>query len=154
MGELQTNGYLTCTKCNALNRVAEIGKQGIYTCGTCQNNLLIVNKEKKGTKITKLLIASFFVVIVGSFGIDQLQERIKPSEINYSKLNTNWTDIQIEHFDRKCKAEYSMNKSNWSSEKIAKLCTCYVSYIVERTDYPRSGILSNIIATEGFRECH
>ena len=154
MEELQTNGYLTCTKCNALNRIVEIGKQGIYTCGTCQNNLLVINKEKKGVKIDHFLIASIFIGVVGGLGIDQLQEGLKPLEINYSKLDTNWTNIQIEHFDRKCKAEYSMSKPNWSTEKIAKLCTCYVSYIVERTDYPRLGILSKTIATEGIRECH
>lgn len=153
MNEIETNGYLICSKCNSKNRVVEIGRQGIYTCGTCRNDLLIVNKEKKGSKITNLLIASVFVGVVGGLGIDKIQERFKPSEINYSELNTNWTDLQIEHFDRKCKANYSMSKPNWSTEKIAKICTCYVSYIVERTDYPRSGKLSNVIANEGIREC-
>lgn len=133
--------------------MAEIGKQGIYTCGTCRNDLLIVNKEKKGDKLTNFLITAVFAGIVGGFGIDQLQEKLKPSEINYSTLNTTWNNIQVEHFDRKCKANYSMSKPNWSAEKIARICTCYVSYIVERTDYPRSGQLSNIIATEGIREC-
>lgn len=153
MSEIETNGYLTCNKCNSTNRVVEIGRQGIYKCGTCRNDLLLVNKEKKGAKIISILATSVFIGVVGAFGIDQIQKRLKPSEINYSELDTNWADWQIEHFDRKCKANYSMSKPNWNTEKIAKICTCYVSYIVERTDYPRSGKLSDVIANEGIREC-
>ena len=153
MAELQTNGYLTCNKCSTLNRVVEIGKEGIYICGTCKNSLLVINKEKKGLKITNILIASVFVGVIGGVGIHQLQETLKPSEINYSKLDTDWTDKQIEHFDRKCKASFSMNKPNWSPDKIAKSCTCYVSYIVERSDYQRLGTLNDIIVNDGVREC-
>ncbi|WP_312159054.1 hypothetical protein [Acinetobacter sp.] len=153
MNEIETNGYLICSKCNSTNRVVEIGRQGVYKCGTCRNDLLVINKEKKGSKIIPLLVISIFVGVVGGFGIDQVQEKLKPTEIIYSELNTSWSDWQIEAFDRSCKAKYSQLKPNWSSEKIAKICTCYVSYIVEKTDYPRSGKLSNVIANEGIREC-
>jgi hypothetical protein len=46
-----------------------------------------------------------------------------------------------------------MNKPNWSPDKIAKSCTCYVSYIVERSDYQRLGTLNDIIVNDGVREC-
>ena len=153
MSEIETNGYLICSKCNSTNRVVEIGRQGVYKCGTCRNDLLVINKEKKGSKIIPLLVASIFIGVVGGFGIDQIQEKLKPSEIIYSELSTSWADWQIEAFDRNCKANYSKFKSNWSSEKIAKICTCYVSYIVENTDYPKSGRISKAIASEGEKEC-
>ena len=153
MSEIETNGYLICSKCSSTNRVVKIGRQGIYKCRTCRNDLLLVNKEKKGVKITNLLIASVFIGVVGGFGIDQIQDKLKPTEIIYSELKTSWSDWQIEAFDRNCKAKYSQLKPNWSSEKIAKTCTCYVSYIVEKTDYPSSGKLSNVMADEGIREC-
>lgn len=153
MSEIETNGYLICSKCNSTNRVVEIGRQGIYKCGTCRNDLLVINKEKKGSKIIPLLVASIFIGVVGGFGIDQVQEKLKPSEIIYSELSTSWADWQIEAFDRKCKASYAQSKPNWSSEKIAKTCTCYVSYIVEQTDYPKYGRLSEAIVNEGVKEC-
>jgi len=153
MNEIETNGYLICSKCNSKNRVVEIGRQGIFTCGTCKNDLLVVNKEKKGSKITSFLVISIFIGVVGGFGIDQIQEKLKPSEIIYSELSTNWSDWQIEAFDRNCKANYSQLKQNWSSEKIAKKCTCFVRYIVERTDYPKSGRLSDAIVNESNKEC-
>ena len=153
MNEIETNGYLICSKCNSTNRVVEIGRQGIYKCGTCRTDLLVVNKEKRGSKILPFLAISIFVGMVGGFGIDQIQEKLKPREIIYSELKTSWSDWQIEVFDRSCKAKYSQLKPNWSSEKISRTCTCYVSYIVEKTDYPRSGKLSNVIMAEGIREC-
>ncbi|TCH63254.1 hypothetical protein [Acinetobacter sp. ANC 4862] len=153
MSEIETNGYLTCSKCNSTNRVIEIGRQGIYKCGTCRNDLLVINKEQKDSKIISILTASVFIGVVGAFGIDQIQERLKSSNISYTELNTNWSDWQIEVFDRNCKANYSKLKSNWSSEKIAKTCTCFVTYIVERTDYPRTGKLSDVIVNESYREC-
>ena len=153
MSEIETNGYLICSKCNSTNRVVEIGRQGVYKCGTCRNDLLVINKEKKGSKIIPLLVASIFIGVLGGFGIDQVQEKLKPSEINYSELSTSWEDWQIEAFDRYCKANYSQFKPNWSSEKISKICTCYVSYIVEKTDYPKSGRLSEAVANEGEKEC-
>lgn len=153
MSEIETNGYLICSKCNSTNRVIEIGRQGVYKCGTCRNDLLVINKEKKGSKIIPLLVISIFVGVVGGFGIDQIQEKLKPTEITYSELNTNWSDWQIEAFDRNCKAKYSQSKPNWSSEKIAKMCTCYVSYIVEKTNYPKLGILSEAVVNEGEKEC-
>lgn len=153
MSEIETNGYLVCSKCNSTNRVVEIGRQGIYKCGTCGNDLLVINKEKKGSKIIPLLVISIFVGVVGGLGINQIHEKLKPTEIIYSELNTSWSDWQIEAFDRNCKAKFSQLKPNWSSEKIAKTCTCYVSYIVEKTDFPKSGKLSRVIANEGIREC-
>ena len=153
MNEIETNGYLICSKCNSTNRVVEIGRQGVYKCGTCRNDLLVINKEKKGSKIIPLLVASIFIGVVGGFGIDQIQEKLKPSEIIYSELSTSWADWQIEAFDRNCKANYSQFKPNWSSEKIAKICTCYVSYIVEKTDYPKSGRISKAVVSEGEKEC-
>ena len=153
MSEIETNGYLICSKCNSTNRVAEIGRQGVYKCGTCRNDLLVINKEKKGSKIIPLLVASIFIGVLGGFGIDQIQEKLKPSEITYSELSTSWEDWQIEVFDRNCKANYSQLKQNWSSEKIAKICTCLVTYIVERTDYPKSGMLHDAIVNESNKEC-
>ena len=153
MSEIETNGYLICSKCNSTNRVVEIGRQGVYKCGTCRNDLLVINKEKKGSKIIPLLVASIFIGVLGGFGIDQVQEKLKPSEITYSELSTSWKGWQIEAFDRNCKANYSQLKQNWSSEKIAKICTCLVTYIVERTDYPKSGRLRDAIVNESNKEC-
>ena len=153
MSEIETNGYLICSKCNSTNRVAEIGRQGVYKCGNCRNDLLFINKEKKGSKIIPLLVASIFIGVLGGFGIDQIQEKLKPSEITYSELSTSWEDWQIEAFDRNCKANYSQLKQNWSSEKIAKICTCLVTYIVERTDYPKSGRFRDPIVNESNKEC-
>ncbi|WP_353143971.1 hypothetical protein [Acinetobacter pragensis] len=153
MTEVDTNGYLRCSKCNSANRVVEIGRQGVYKCGTCKNDLLVISKEKKGSKIIPLLVISIFVGVAGGFGIDQIQEKLKPSEIIYSELSTNWSDWQIEAFDRNCKANYSQLKQNWPSEKIAKICTCLVTYIVERTEYPKSGRLSDVILNESNKEC-
>ncbi|NNG81048.1 hypothetical protein [Acinetobacter sp. ANC 5378] len=153
MSEIETNGYLICNKCNSANRVVEIGRQGIYKCGTCRNDILVINKEKKGSKLIPLLVASVFIGAVGVFGIDQIQEKLKSPEIRYSELNTSWSDWQIAVFDRNCKANYSQLKPNWSSEKIAKTCTCFVGYIVERTDYPKSGRLSDVIVNESNKEC-
>ena len=153
MNEIETNGYLICSKCNSTNRVVEIGRQGVYKCGTCRNDLLVINKEKKGSKIIPLLVASIFIGVIGGVSIDQIQEKLKPSEIIYSELSTSWADWQIEAFDRNCKANYSQFKPNWSSEKIAKICTCYVSYIVEKTDYPKSGRISKAVVSEGEKEC-
>lgn len=107
MSELEINGYLICSKCNSTNRVVEIGRQGVYKCGTCRNDLLVINKEKKGSKVIPL----------------------------------------------NCKANYSQLEKNWSSEKIAKICTCLVTYIVERTDYPKWGRLRDAIVNESNKEC-
>lgn len=153
MSEIETNGYLICSKCNSTNRVVEIGRQGVYKCGTCRNDLLVINREKKGSKVIPLLVASIFIGVLGGFGIDQIQEKLKPSEITYSELSTSWEDWQIEAFDRNCKANYSQLEKNWSSEKIAKICTCLVTYIVERTDYPKSGRLRDAIVNESNKEC-
>ena len=61
MSEIETNGYLICSKCNSTNRVVEKGRQGIYKCGTCKNDLLVINKEKKGSKIIPFLAISIFI---------------------------------------------------------------------------------------------
>nr|MBP8206697.1 hypothetical protein [Acinetobacter sp.] len=153
MSDLDTNGYLICSKCNSTNRVKEIDRQGIYKCGTCRYDLLVIQKEKKGTKLLPFLVISIFVGGLGGFGIDQIKEKLKPMEIPYSDLNTSWDTWQIEVFDRNCKANYAQYKPNWSSEKIAKTCTCFVSYIVERTDYPKWGELRESLAYEGEKEC-
>lgn len=153
MSELETNGYLICSKCNSTNRVVEISRQGVYKCGTCRNDLLVINREKKGSKVIPLLVASIFIGVLGGFGIDQIQEKLKPSEITYSELSTSWEDWQIEAFDRNCKANYSQLEKNWSSEKITKICTCLVTYIVERTDYPKWGRLRDAIVNESNKEC-
>lgn len=144
---------MICSKCNSTNRVVEIGRQGVYKCGTCRNDLLVINREKKGFKVIPLLVASIFIGVLGGFSIDQIQEKLKPSEITYSELSTSWEDWQIEAFDRNCKANYSQLEKNWSSEKIAKICTCLVTYIVERTDYPKWGRLRDAIVNESNKEC-
>lgn len=154
MSEIETNGYLICSKCNSTNKLIEIGRQGVYKCGTCRNDLLMVNKEEKGSKIISFLVVSVFIGVAGGVSINKIQDRLKPSEIVYSKLNTNWENWQIEAFNRNCKANYSQMKSNWSSEKIAKKCTCLVTYIVERTDFPKLGRLSDIVINESNKECH
>ena len=76
MSEIETNGYLICSKCNSTNRVIEIGRQGVYKCGICRNDLLVINKEKKSSKIIPLLVATIFIGEVGRFGIDHTQEKI------------------------------------------------------------------------------
>ncbi|MEG0131117.1 MAG: hypothetical protein RR677_06500 [Acinetobacter sp.] len=153
MSEIETNGYLTCSQCNSLNRVKEIGQQGIYKCGTCKRSLLVVNKEKKEHRWVRLLVISFFIGGVGSLGIDKIQEILKPTEISYSVLNTSWTTEQEKHFDLKCKAFLTTRKPNWSSEKIAKTCTCYVSFIAENTEFPVWGKLSEAAVSAGSKEC-
>lgn len=153
MNEIQISGYLICGKCNSTNRVMEIGREGVYKCGTCGHNLLVINKEKKGSKIIPLFVASIFLGGIGGVGIHQIHEKLKPSEIIYSELNTSWSAWQVEVFDRHCKANYSQFKPNWSSEKIAKICTCYVTHIVEKIDYPKSGRLSEAVVSESEKEC-
>lgn len=153
MNEIETNGYLTCSQCNSLNRVNEIGKQGVYNCGVCKNPLLVVNKEKKSNSWVPLLIVSVLIGVAGSFGIDKIQDMLKPTEISYSELNTSWTIQQIQHFNMKCKADLTRIKLNWSSEKIAKTCTCYISFIVENTDFPKWGKLNKEVLIAGDKEC-
>lgn len=153
MSDLETNGYLTCTQCNALNRVKDIGDQGVYKCGTCKYTIMVVNKEKKSGGLGTLIAISVFIGIAGGFGIDKIQEVLKPTEINYSKLQTTWIESQTQHFDMKCKAGFTRSKPNWSAEKIAKTCTCYVSFIVENTDFPRWGKLSEAVLRAGDKEC-
>ena len=153
MSESQTNGYLTCNKCNSLNRVNEIDQQGVYNCGSCKNPIMVVNKEKKSSTWMPLLVISVLVGAAGGFGIDKIQDMLKPTDISYSELNTTWTEQQIRHFEMKCKANYSTNKPNWSPEKIAKTCTCYVSFIVENTFFPKWGKLSESVVNVGIKEC-
>lgn len=153
MNEIETNGYLTCSQCNSLNRVNEIGKQGVYNCGVCKNSLLVVNKEKKNSSWVPLLAVSVFIGVAGSFGIDKIQDMLKPNEIKYSELTTSWTVQQVQHFDMKCKASLTTSKPNWSTGKIAKTCTCYVIFIVENTDFPKWGKLGEAIVNAGSKEC-
>ena len=153
MSEIETNGYLTCSQCNSTNRVIEIGRQGVYKCGTCRHDLLVINKEKQDSKIIPLLVASIFIGGIGGFGIDKIQEMLNPAEIHYYKLQTTWTESQVKHFDMKCKASLTTTKLNWSTDKIAKTCTCYVSFIAENTDFPRLRKLSDATVSDGIKEC-
>ncbi|MCH7311340.1 hypothetical protein [Acinetobacter sp. ANC 4805] len=153
MNDFETNGYLTCTECSSLNRVKNLSDQGIYKCGTCKSTIMIVSKEKKSGGWGAIVVISISIGITGYLGVDKIHEMLKLEEISYSKLKTTWTEAQIQHFDMKCKASFTTSKPNWSAEKIAKTCTCYVSFIVENTDFPIWGKLSDGIVSTGDKKC-
>lgn len=153
MSELETNGYITCAACNTVNKLKEIGNQGLYNCGKCKNPLILINKENSKSSLFSILVVAGLVGVAGSIGINQINDYLKPKKINYSQLDTSWSREQVEHFDRKCKANLVSKKINWSSERIAKTCTCFTSYIVEKTDFPRWNKLSETIINNGAKEC-
>lgn len=153
LDELEVNGYLTCVKCNAVNRVREIGQQGVYNCGECKQPLIVINKEKKEFSWGKFLVISFFVGIAGNLSYDKIKEELAPRKAIYTKLETTWSKQQVEHFELKCKANFSKVKMNWSIEKIEKTCTCLTTYIVERSDYPLYGKFNVNLIESGAKEC-
>ncbi|MCU4614668.1 hypothetical protein [Acinetobacter lwoffii] len=153
MGQLQTNGYITCSSCNTVNKLHEIGDQGLYHCGTCQNPLIFINKEKPKSGFMKILVIAGLIGVAGGVGIDQIKDALKPTEINYSKIQTNWTDKQVRQFDLHCKANLAMQKKRWDAELIDKTCTCFTTYIVENTNYPLWGKLDPKVVDAGTNEC-
>ena len=47
MSDLDTNGYLICSKCNSTNRVKEIDRQGIYNVELVDMTYWLFKKKKK-----------------------------------------------------------------------------------------------------------
>ncbi|MEK5756395.1 hypothetical protein [Acinetobacter variabilis] len=153
MSGLETNGYITCASCNTINKLHEIGEQGLYHCGTCQNPLIFINKEKPKSGFMKILVIAGLIGVAGGVGIDQIKDALKPTEINYSRIQTNWTDKQVRQFDLNCKANLAMQKKRWDAERIDKTCTCFTTYIVENTNYPLWGELDPKVVDAGTNEC-
>ncbi|MCO8097740.1 hypothetical protein NI462_11235 [Acinetobacter lwoffii] len=153
MGQLQTNGYITCSSCNTVNKLHEIGEQGLYHCGTCKNPLIFINKEKPKPGLLKTLIIAGMIGIAGGVSINQIKDALRPTEINYSKIQTNWTGTQVRQFDFNCKANLALEKKKWDAERIDKTCTCFTTYVVENTKYPLWGKLDTEVVEAGIKEC-
>lgn len=153
MSELETNGYITCASCNTINKLHEIGEQGFYHCGTCKNPLIFINKEKPKSNLLKTLVIAGMIGVAGSIGINQIKEALRPAEINYANLDTNWSRSQIVQFEAKCKASLVKDKPRWNADRIDKTCTCFTTYIVEKIDFSNRRSLDSEIITKGAKEC-
>lgn len=154
MGELQTNRYITCASCNTVNKLHQIGDQGLYHCGTCKNPLIFINKEKPKSGILKTLVIAGMIGVAGGVGVNQIQDYLRPAEINYSQLKTSWPKEQVEFFEAKCKANLAQDKTNWKSIEIDKTCTCFTTYVVENSPPPFFGQIDSDLVARGIQECN
>ncbi|WP_411688349.1 hypothetical protein [Acinetobacter indicus] len=89
MGELQTNGYITCASCNTVNKLHQIGDQGLYHCGLSTIAFLIGGALMTGVGIVLVIALIAVAFAINYFSSNELQDWIRQGY--FGKKKANWS---------------------------------------------------------------